>query len=283
MSDTTSGGFWGRFFGGGITGLFARTDAASVAPALPDARADAYPSSTALQSAVDNGGLTNALSGFGTVNDKGAAARPNTARMPLNERELEALYLYVCRRLVDIVPDDATRKGGSIDDPEVEGHPFTEEDKRLEVWSRLWEADVLSRVFGRSAIWMVVDEEGDPDLSEPLDPEKVTRVHNLVALEKREYAVVDYDRDPKSPRYRQASHYQIAPGGGWGAARWGEGARLSASALRRGLPSALQAPPEPGRGLLRPGRLVGRAAQRHLDGAGPEPSLPRSCRSSTSS
>ena len=174
-------------------------------------RADAAYNSAATQSPYDMGGLINAVSGLGTVNDKGSAARPNLYRQPLSDAELAVLYRYTARRLIDLVPNDCTRKGWQVDDPEIIGNPFASEEEALQVAERLRLAHVWARVFGGSRIWLVVHERSAVDLAAPLRPENVSEIKNLVVLTRDEYSPIDYDYDPESSNYRLPLHYRISP------------------------------------------------------------------------
>ena len=162
----------------------------SAPPALPApaGRADSY-SSAATQSPYDGSGMVNALSGLGTVNDKGAAARPNIYRQPLSAAELEYLYRHTARRLIDIVPDNCTRRGWQVDVPDVVGNPFQDIEARLQLQENFRMAHIWARVFGGSRIWMVV-------------------------LTPAEYAPMTYCSDPEDPAFRLPEIYSVHPGVG---------------------------------------------------------------------
>src|SRR5262245_50231170 len=79
-------------------------------PPLPGIRADS---------------ILNPLTLLGSQQvDKGAAARPNLGVVPLSDQELRSLYVYngVAGRIVELLPQKATRRGGSVD-----GVPMAEE------------------------------------------------------------------------------------------------------------------------------------------------------------
>ena len=187
----------------------------SAPPALPApaGRADSY-SSAATQSPYDGSGMVNALSGLGTVNDKGAAARPNIYRQPLSAAELEYLYRHTARRLIDLVPDNCTRRGWQVDVPDVVGNPFQDVEARLQLQENFRMAHIWARVFGGSRIWMVLREKGNPALTEPLRVERVTGVSNLVVLTPAEYAPMTYCSDPEDPAFRLPEIYSVHPGVG---------------------------------------------------------------------
>ena len=79
--------------------------------------------------------VANTLTGIGTAIDKGQAGRPDLTRLPLSRTELTKLYSTngYAARFVDIVPDDATRKGWTVtSDDEDDGVDIMAE------WSDVW-------------------------------------------------------------------------------------------------------------------------------------------------
>lgn len=200
-------GLWnsiGRFMGRGTP----PSPPALVAPVVPAVRQDA-----ATQTPYDGGGLVNPLSGLGTVNDKGSAARPNLARLTLSNPELEYLYRFSARRLINIVPNDCTRKGWQVEVPDVIGNPFMEAESRLHIAARFRMGHIWARVFGGSRGWMVVREKGNPPLSTPLDPRKVTRFSNIIILTPDEYSPLSYCSDPEDDAFGLPDVYNISPMG----------------------------------------------------------------------
>ncbi len=174
--------------------------------------------------------VLNTLSSLGTASgDKARATRPDVRRTPLTIRELDALYRFngYARRLVDIVPDNATRTGWTINDGTDNPNPMKEEDKRLYTFSTIGDADRWGRLYGGALVLMVTDDDlpaefKDPDpvraaglarkwLAQPLDLERVIRVANLVVLDRTEFEVLDYESNPRSPRFREPNAYHISP------------------------------------------------------------------------
>src|SRR5688572_20379937 len=88
--------------------------------------------------------VANPLTGLGGWNDKGAAGRPNPWLLPLSDDELRTLYASngVARRIVDIVPSRATRRGWTAPDIDATEH------KRLRAWARTREAMQMARLHG---------------------------------------------------------------------------------------------------------------------------------------
>jgi phage-related protein (TIGR01555 family) len=176
----------------------------------------------------DSTSIVNAITGLGGTEDKGAVARPNTMRIPLSDAELAALYLHngIARRIVDVVPAEATRKGWTVTAaPEAAGgkrptvDAAADEDRRLEVAPTMAEAWSLARLWGHSIVLMVTDDEipaqfrDDPAawLVQPLDMRRVRRVLALQVFDALESWPVEYDADVRSRTFRDPLIWGLAP------------------------------------------------------------------------
>lgn len=171
--------------------------------------------------------IVNEITGLGGPEDKGAAARPQ-ARIPLSDAELAALYLDngIARRIVDVVPAEATRKGWTVtaaaDEvggkrPQVDA--AADEDRRLGVVPKLTEAWSLARLWGHSLVLIVTDDEipsifrDNPEawLTQPLDPTRVRRVVALQVFDALEAWPIEYDADVRSPSFRDPLIWGLSP------------------------------------------------------------------------
>ena len=176
--------------------------------------------------------IWNALSGFGNPDkDKGAAGRP-APFIPLHRSELRNLYRCNghARRWVDVIPDEGTRKGWSVnvildpgtdDGEQVEAEDASagldamhEEDRRLRIWSRVGDAWRWARRDGGAWLFVITDEdftEGETGdrLAEPLNPDGLRRVSNLVLLTDDDVSVASYEGDLHSEGYRQPKIYHV--------------------------------------------------------------------------
>ena len=131
------------------------SDTPDTTPAAPNnvvaLRADAH----TLVDRLDS--IANVLTGLGTSGDKGAQGRPDLTRRTLSFRELRCLYAFngYAARFVDIVPDDATRKGWDVlaDDGVVD--VMEAEDKRLGLSSKVADAHRWARLDGGAALLLV--------------------------------------------------------------------------------------------------------------------------------
>ena len=189
--------------------------------------------------------LRNTTTGMG--DDKVDAGRPDLYRLPLGYAELSSLWRFGghARRYVEVVPNDATRKGWSMEGADGEPVDLEPEHKRLQVVTRVCEADTWARLYGGAWLLMVVDEDlngtpwaNDPKghLAEPLNPARVRALQNLVVLDWSEVTPMEFNTSARSPRYREPERYQVSPqAGGWSdpnaAGSLASGAKIHATRL----------------------------------------------------
>lgn len=155
--------------------------------------------------------IYNPFTGLGGLGDKGQAGRPSPYHIPLSDSELELLYQYggIARRLVDIVPGRACRRGWAV--PEIGS-----EDSRLQVWRRVEEAMVWARLYGGALLLMVTEDDvtagvGATDwLAQPIDLERVGRVESLQVFDAVECWPASWDTDVRSPTFRLPSSWGIS-------------------------------------------------------------------------
>lgn len=162
----------------------------------------------------DGASIINAYTGGGGERDKSAVARPNTALMPLTDEELRALFGHngVARRIVELPAERATRKGWSVPDM-----PPTE-DERLRTYERITDAMTWARLYGGAALLMVTEDDIPPSfrgqprewLLQPLDPQRVGRLHALHAFDAFEAWPLYYSRDLRDPGFRGPQVWQFA-------------------------------------------------------------------------
>ncbi len=203
----------------------------SVAPrpvARPAARRRAAPSfRQALQERATDAlaqrfdALYNGLSGLGGANDKGSSALPDTTRQPLALPYLDALYLFSAygRRVVDLIPNDATRKGWREVDSTEKTDVLADEKLRLHMVEKLALVWKWARHAGGAGIYIVVDETPDPNatakgdsLRLPLDPARVKRIRNLVLLDRNELTPMEYEGELGNERFGEPRTWSISPG-----------------------------------------------------------------------
>jgi phage-related protein (TIGR01555 family) len=161
--------------------------------------------------------LYNPLTGLGGQLDKGAAARPSVFWCPLSDPELEAGYSSggLFRRIVDLLPDEACRKGWSV--PEIDA--VTE--SRLGIYESTTDAGKMSRLYGDAIVLMVTQDDippafrSRPDqwLAQPLIPERVGSLQSLPVFDAWDARPLRWQRDVRQPGYRLPELWQISTDG----------------------------------------------------------------------
>ena len=189
------------------------------APALPGPVAALEPETGPPLLRHRHDSVANPWTGLGDASrDKGAVARPNVYELGLSEDELLALHRGngISRRIVELLPDRAIRKGWSA--PDVP----TEEEERLHVYDRMRTGWVCARLWGGAAVLMVTEDDvprsfrARPELwlREPLDLARVGKLHALHVYDAREAWPLSFDRDRKSSNYRAPLLWQLSDEGG---------------------------------------------------------------------
>lgn len=164
-----------------------------------------------LDSEVRNDGvLINAITGLGTGKDKSEYYAIRSPKL-LVEQELEALYYDpLCRRVIDIYAEAAVTEQATIklseetDDYEGTLKSFENFLEDLDFFDYVEEALKLQRLYGGSAIFMVLDDGLDPD--QPVNPKQIRGIADLVPLSRREIAPNDYNY----LNYRNPEYYRIS-------------------------------------------------------------------------
>lgn len=155
--------------------------------------------------------LSNALTGLGGANDKGASARPDTTAGPLTYSELTFLYWKngLSNRIVSSVAEDAVKNGWK-----TEGD-FSEIDQRLGIQQKIGQALTFARVYGGAGILMITNQK---DLSKPMGADE--KLQGLHVFERIEMQPLSWEGDIQSPSFREVKEWQLTPlspalNGGW--------------------------------------------------------------------
>ena len=158
----------------------------------------------------NDGVLVNAITGLGTKKDKSEYYALRSPKQ-LTEAELEALYYDpLCRRVIDIYAEAAVTEQPTIKLGEVtEGYDdilksFENYLEEIDFYSYIEEALKLQRIFGGAALFLVLDDGLEP--SEPVVPERVRGIADLVPLSRREIVPHDYN----FLNYRKPELYRIS-------------------------------------------------------------------------
>lgn len=159
----------------------------------------------------------NPLTGFGGPNDKGSAGVPSPFVRRLSDTQLLASYANsgIVRRIVDLPPSGATRKGWTV--PDI----GKSEDKRLRTFPRCCTGMQLARLLGGCPMLMVTEDDiprqfrSRPErwLEQPLDLKRVGVLHALQVFDSAEATPIDIERDIASVGYRSPRLWSIGADG----------------------------------------------------------------------
>lgn len=156
----------------------------------------------------------NEMTGLGGPNDMAMASRIRRQH-GLSVGELESLYRsngYV-KRFIDIVPDQATRKGWQIIQRSAEEggkdeRIIEDEDKRLRINSVMGDALRWARLYGGSLVLIV---NGDADLSEPMNEDHPGEIVNLVVFDRNEFSALAWNNSIGSAHFREVETWSLTP------------------------------------------------------------------------
>lgn len=153
-------------------------------------------------------GYFNAVAHLGTERDKAAFSRYGFTR--LTDDELRAAYrgAWLPRKIVDIVPFDATRRWRAWQAERDQISAIEAEEKRLGLQAKVMRAMIAARLWGAAALY-ISDGSSDPSL--PFGHERVRRggIRHLTVLTRRELSLGDRDDDLESERFGQPEFYEI--------------------------------------------------------------------------
>lgn len=163
----------------------------------------------------DSGGssIWNLITGQGGYSDKGSAGRPNPMVLPLSWLEIESLWAHngIARKIIEIKPDRATRKGWEIN------HLPESEEQRLRLQGNIYEGMVWGNLYGGALGLMVTEDDVPPEYRsepskwwrQPLDLERVGKFHAIQIFDVYDCSPREWDDDPTGNNYRMPSIYNI--------------------------------------------------------------------------
>ena len=159
------------------------------------------------------GGIHNSLSGQGGSSDKSASAFFTPTRFYWRS-PLEILYVqsWAARKMVEIPVNDGFLRWREWADGDMEGaaDSMRDAEMRHQVRQRLNQGLRAASAFGTA---LVVPITREAPLTEPLMVNRI-RPGDLVSLQvfdRFDISIVDRDRDPMSPTFRQPMNYRITP------------------------------------------------------------------------
>lgn len=156
--------------------------------------------------AVKMDGVQNVLTGLGRIGRDASTATNFRMDAFLTESELNASYYGngIARRIVDMIPNEALKKGVECDEE------LYDELERLDAYKHLTELGKDARLFG-GAIMLMLARDGVADLSEPLRTGNIQRVERLQVFDRHQLLVTadDYDHDIYSPTFGEVITYNL--------------------------------------------------------------------------
>ena len=165
----------------------------------------------AAKSAPKYDNYLNILSGFGGSNDPSSVIAHN--RNPLRSFNIhEDMYEseWLARRIVEVIPEDATREfiEFKTEDEEIE-QKVNKKMEELNLREIVEESYVLSRIYGGSINVIGTDGGGDPE--EPLDLDSLKAVTSLSVLDRRQVHIKSVFEDPLEPNFGLTEFYTLHP------------------------------------------------------------------------
>jgi hypothetical protein len=155
--------------------------------------------------------FVNFANGFGLSKSRMANTRFGGG-VVLDVESLSLMYRFdwVCRRIVEVIAEDATRKW--IDfraaDKDIE-YRMSQRIDDLFFRSKFEEAIRLARLYGGSLMILGAQDGRDP--SEELDENNIRSLSFFNVVDRHEAEIVDYYKDPLSPMYMKPETYRINP------------------------------------------------------------------------
>lgn len=156
--------------------------------------------------AVKMDGVENVLTGLGRIGRDASTATAFKMDAFLTESELNASYYGngIARRIVDMIPNEALKKGLECDEE------LYDELERLDAYKHLTELGKDARLFG-GAVMLMLARDGVAELSEPLRTGNIQRVERLQVFDRHQLLVTadDYDHDIYSPTFGEVITYNL--------------------------------------------------------------------------
>jgi hypothetical protein len=155
---------------------------------------------------IKTDGVENILTGLGRYGRDANTATMFTQDALLDQYTLEGLYSSsgIARRLIDMVPDEALKRGIDCDEE------LYAELERLNAFKALTDLAKDARLYG-GAIILLLAKDGEEDLAMPLREAGLKSIERLAVFDR--YACVitsdDYDSDPYSESFGQVKTYNL--------------------------------------------------------------------------
>jgi phage-related protein (TIGR01555 family) len=153
-------------------------------------------------------GLVNAMSNLGSEKDKGAQG--NWYFTPLDQQQAENAYRsnWMSRKAIDIPALDMMREGWAWQCSKEEIALIKAEEKRLQVYSRVFKAIKQARLLGGAGI-IISDGKDNNDQPLVLSSIKKGGVQFIRVMDRYQLSSGLLDFDPMSPTYMEPIYYDL--------------------------------------------------------------------------
>lgn len=152
-----------------------------------------------------NDGLTNVITGLGTMADR---TRGNSYSFGFIDRyQVEASYRTsgLSRKIHDIPPYEMTREGRDWQARDDDIEALESAERRLGVWSKIRQALTAARLFGGAAI--ILGLPGDPDKPAPRAGRDALRYVTVVS--RYQVTIGPVETDLRSDYFGQPTYYEL--------------------------------------------------------------------------
>lgn len=160
--------------------------------------------------------LLNALSGIGGAMDKDqyhGVSEP----VVLGLEDLEVLFRHnhYARRIVNKLPEECTRRGWTITVDGETDDPYKAEFDRLQVRTRMTQADSWARLYGGSAMVLGVNDGQEAD--KEVDRNAVQGIRYIQVVDRHELTPLSYQTDFGHVDFGKPATYSLQPHSAGGA------------------------------------------------------------------
>ncbi len=157
-------------------------------------------------------GLQNAFANLGTSRDKAFSATYGFRQRTQDELINAYRTAWLARKIVDIIPMDATRRWRAWQADSAEITDIEDEERRLGLQVKLREAMTSARLLGGAVIYIGT---GDTDVSGPLNVDRIGKggVKHLTVIGRDQITPGDIDMDPESATFGNPGWYQVGAKG----------------------------------------------------------------------
>lgn len=153
-------------------------------------------------------GFQNVVANLGTPRDKAFAGGYYTR--VYSSAELLSAYRssWLPRKIVDIVPTDATRRWRGWQAKKDQITAIEAEEKRLGLVGKTRDALISARLYGGAVIYI---STGESDVSKPLDPARIKKggIKHLTVIGRDYISTGQTSTDPNSPQFGKPEWYEV--------------------------------------------------------------------------